>query len=134
MPLRARTISSGPPLRCRYSDNSSIDLVERALLDENIDRALVLARASGCCWATAKSLLCLSAARRRLSVMDMDRAQTSFERLQIETARRAVEFYGSSRKPRIEAMMHTENPPRRTSPLDPRSRRLRGGTEQVKKI
>ena len=85
-----------------------IDLVERGLLDESFDTVLVLAKAAGCCWATTKSILRLSAANRGLSPMDMDRAQASFDRLQVKTARRAVEFYGSSRKPRIDAMMSTQ--------------------------
>ena len=87
-----------------------IDLVERALLDENFDAVLVLTRAAGCCWSTTKSILRLSAAGRGLSVMDLDRAAASFDRLQVKTARRAVEFYGSSRKPRVDAMMHPETP------------------------
>lgn len=85
-----------------------IDLVERALLDENFDTVLVLTKAAGCCWSTTKSILRLSAASRGMSVMDMDRAQASFDRLQTKTAMRAVEFYGSCRKPRIDAIMHTE--------------------------
>jgi uncharacterized protein (DUF2336 family) len=86
-----------------------IDLVERALLDESSDTVLVLAKAAGCCWSTTKSILRLSAAGRSMSVMDMDQAQASFDRLQVKTAKRAVEFYGSSRKPRIDAMMmHAE--------------------------
>lgn len=86
-----------------------IDLVERALLDESSDTVLVLAKAAGCCWSTTKSILRLSAATRGMSVMDMDQAQASFDRLQVKTAKRAVEFYGSSRKPRIDAMMmHAE--------------------------
>ena len=86
-----------------------IDLVERALLDESSDTVLVLAKAAGCCWSTTKSILRLSAAGRGMSVMDMDQAQASFDRLQVKTAKRAVEFYGSSRKPRIDAMMvHAE--------------------------
>jgi len=32
------------------------------------------------------------------------------DRLQVKTAKRAVEFYGSCRKPRIDAMMHAETP------------------------
>jgi uncharacterized protein (DUF2336 family) len=87
-----------------------IDLVERALLDESADTVLVLARSAGCCWSTAKSILRLSAAGRRMSSMDMDRAQASFDRLQPKTAQRAVEFYGSSRKPHIDAMMHVQTP------------------------
>jgi uncharacterized protein (DUF2336 family) len=85
-----------------------IDLVERALLDESVDTVLVLTKAAGCCWSTTKSILRLSAAGRGMSVMDMDHAQASFDRLQVKTARRAVEFYGSCRKPRIDAMIHAE--------------------------
>jgi uncharacterized protein (DUF2336 family) len=87
-----------------------IDLVERALLDESPDTVLVLAKAAGCCWSTTKSLLGLTAAGRGMSVMDLEQVQSSFDRLQAKTAKRAVEFYGSSRRPRIDAMSTQTEP------------------------
>ena len=80
------------------------------MLDESPDTVLVLAKAAGCCWSTTKSLLGLTAAGRGMSVMDLEQVQASFDRLQPKTAKRAVEFYGSSRRPRIDAMTGVVEP------------------------
>jgi uncharacterized protein (DUF2336 family) len=74
-----------------------IELVERALLDERPDLALVLARAAECCWSTTKAILLMSASNRTMSPIDLDRAMTEFDNLKIETAQQAVEFYRSRR-------------------------------------
>jgi uncharacterized protein (DUF2336 family) len=70
-----------------------IDLVERALLDESPDMLLILAKAARCYWSTTKALLQLPAANRGMSAMDLDHAQANFEKLQINTAKQALEFY-----------------------------------------
>jgi hypothetical protein len=70
-----------------------IELVERALNDKSTDLVLVLAKAADCCRATARALLTMRSADRRLSPMDVDQALLSFDRLQSTTARRALEFY-----------------------------------------
>ena len=70
-----------------------VDLVERALLDEGTDLVLILARAAGCSWLTAKALLLMSSAKRRLSEADLQKACVSFERLSEETARRVLKFH-----------------------------------------
>jgi uncharacterized protein (DUF2336 family) len=70
-----------------------IDLVERALLDEGTDLVLILARAAGCSWLTAKALLLMDAAKRRLSEADLQKACVSFERLGEETAKRVLKFH-----------------------------------------
>ncbi|MET0868903.1 MAG: DUF2336 domain-containing protein [Pseudorhodoplanes sp.] len=70
-----------------------IDLVERALNDKAPDLVLVLAKAADCCRATARALLTMRSADRRLSPMDVDQALVNFDRLQLTTARRALEFY-----------------------------------------
>src|SRR5262249_60760764 len=71
----------------------SVDLVERALLDEGTDLVLILSRAAGCSWLTAKALLLMSSAKRRLSEADLQKACVSFERLSEETARRVLKFH-----------------------------------------
>jgi hypothetical protein len=53
----------------------------------------VIARAAGCSWATVKALLLMTAADRRMSKNDLDRARRNFERLEIRTAKRVLEFY-----------------------------------------
>ncbi len=70
-----------------------IDLVERALNDKAPDLVLVLAKAADCCRVTARALLTMRSADRRLSPMDIDQALLNFDRLQASTARRALEFY-----------------------------------------
>src|SRR5215813_7549503 len=64
----------------------SVDLVERALLDEGEDMVLLLAKAAGCSWTTARELLVMYAANRSLKPDDITLA---FER-----------YKSSIRKPR----------------------------------
>jgi uncharacterized protein (DUF2336 family) len=69
------------------------DLVERALLDRSSDLILILARAAKCCRATARAVLMMPSADRRLSPMDLADALAQYDRLQLATARSALEFY-----------------------------------------
>ena len=69
-----------------------VELVERALLEDGSGMVLILAKAAGCTWATAKELILTFAANRTLSKDDLNTAQASFERLSPETARRIVNF------------------------------------------
>lgn len=75
-----------------------IELVERALLDKSTDLILILARAAQCCRATVRAVLTMHTADRRLSPMDISAAITQFDRLQLATARSALEFYRLRRK------------------------------------
>lgn len=75
-----------------------IELVERALLDRSTDLILILARAAKCCRATARAILMMPSADRRLSPMDLSDALSQFDRLQLATARSALEFYRLRRK------------------------------------
>jgi uncharacterized protein (DUF2336 family) len=70
-----------------------IDLVERALIDKGTDMILILVRAAGCSWTTAKATLLMHAAGRGLSRHDMEAAFKAFEALRPETAKRVVAFY-----------------------------------------
>jgi len=74
-----------------------IDLVERALLDDNPDMAVILAKVEGFSWSTAQSIL-LRAANRSLSVQDLDRALSGFSRLKPATARSIIAFYDARRQ------------------------------------
>jgi uncharacterized protein (DUF2336 family) len=69
-----------------------IEVAERAVLDENPGAVQVVAKAAGCSWATAKSLLLMRTAGRRLSKSDLDQARENFERLDTQTAQRVLEF------------------------------------------
>jgi len=75
-----------------------IEVAERAVLNENPGAAQVVAKAAGCSWATVKSLLLMRAADRRMSKIDLDRARENFERLEVRTAERVLEFYDSRRQ------------------------------------
>ncbi len=70
-----------------------IDLVERALLDQGEDMILVLAKAAGCSWSTARELLLMYAARRRLQPDDLALAFERYKKLGQETSRNVVAFY-----------------------------------------
>jgi uncharacterized protein (DUF2336 family) len=70
-----------------------VDVVERALLDDNADMVLILVKAAQCSWTTAKALLLMQAADRGIAAQDLDRALRSFQRLSSETAQRVLEFY-----------------------------------------
>jgi uncharacterized protein (DUF2336 family) len=70
-----------------------IEAVEQALLDERPDMVLILAKAMGYSWATAKLVLLLRTGGRGAAQHDLDLALQSFDRLQVSTAQRAVRFY-----------------------------------------
>src|SRR5215469_4191692 len=58
-----------------------IDIVERALLDKGTDMILILAKAAGCSWSTAKAMLTMHTAGRSLSALDIENAFKSYELL-----------------------------------------------------
>jgi uncharacterized protein (DUF2336 family) len=80
-----------------------IEMAERAILNENPGVVQVIAKAAGCSWATAKALLLMTVADRRMSETDLNRARENFERLEIQTAKRVLEFYDARRSERTVA-------------------------------
>ena len=74
-----------------------IDLIERALLDDNPDLAMILSKVAGFTWETAQSIL-IRAAGRTLSVQDLERAFSGFSRLKPTTARSIISFYDARRQ------------------------------------
>ena len=80
-----------------------IEMAERAILNENPGVVQVIAKAAGCSWATVKALLLMTAADRRMSENDLDRARENFERLETRTAKRVLEFYDARRNERTTA-------------------------------
>lgn len=74
-----------------------IEIAERAVLNENGGAVQVVARAAGCSWATVKALLLMRVADRRMTNLDLDRARENFERLEVSTAKRVLEFYEKRR-------------------------------------
>ena len=74
-----------------------IDVVERAMLDNNPDMIVILAKVAGFGWSTAQTLL-LRATGRAMSPPDLDRAYSSFLRLKPTTARGIIAFYEGRRR------------------------------------
>jgi uncharacterized protein (DUF2336 family) len=70
-----------------------VDLVERALLDKGEDMILILARAAGCSWTTAKELLLMYVAERNPQPDDVARTFERYTKLTPETARNIIDFY-----------------------------------------
>ena len=77
-----------------------IDLVERALLDEGSEIVLLLAKAAGCSWVTARELLRMYAAKRSLTPDDLAQAFERYKKLTQETARNIVQFHERRTKQR----------------------------------
>jgi len=78
----------------------SIDLVECALLDEGDDMVLILAKAAGCSWTTARELLAMFAAKRRMTPDDFTRACDRYKKLSQKIARNIVEVHEQRMKRR----------------------------------
>jgi hypothetical protein len=72
----------------------SVDVVERALLDKGEDMILVLAKAAGCSWITAKELLLMYVAERNPQPDELTRTFERYSKLNQQAARQIVDFYG----------------------------------------
>ena len=74
-----------------------IEVAERALLNENPGAVQIIAKAAGCSWVTAKALLVMTVAERKMSRADLESARVNFEQLERRTAQRVMEFYEARR-------------------------------------
>jgi uncharacterized protein (DUF2336 family) len=70
-----------------------IDVVERAMVDENREAILILAKALDLSWATTMSLLFLGAAKYRITARDLDALKSDFARLNVETSKQVLRVY-----------------------------------------
>lgn len=73
--------------------NFPVDLVERALLDQHEDMVLILAKAAGCSWTTARELAVMQAAKRNLSDEDLALAFERYKKLEQGAAQNIVKFF-----------------------------------------
>jgi uncharacterized protein (DUF2336 family) len=87
--------------------NFPVDLVERALLDEHEDMILILAKAAGCSWTTARELSQMRAAGRNMKPEEVAQAFERYRKLNQETARNILKFYGCRRQSRAPAQAGT---------------------------
>jgi uncharacterized protein (DUF2336 family) len=72
-----------------------VDVVERALIDNNKEMTLILAKALDFQWETAMSLLFLGAKDHRIGARDLDDMREEFACLNTETSRSVLKFYQS---------------------------------------
>jgi len=72
-----------------------VDVVERALLDNNRELTLVLAKALGFSWETTMSLLFLGAKDHRMPAENLNRMEDEFACLNAETSQSVLRFYQS---------------------------------------
>ncbi len=70
-----------------------IGVVERAVASRRSEQILVLAKAIGAGWETAKAILLLQAGVQGSSTEELDQCCATFARLQRETAKKAIQFY-----------------------------------------
>ena len=77
-----------------------LDLVERALLDQGEDMLLLLAKAAGCSWTTARELLLMYVANRGMQPDEITQAFERYRKLSPETARNIVSFHERRMKQR----------------------------------
>ena len=68
-------------------------IVEQAFIGNQTETILVLAKAGGLSWLTAKALLMLHDKRHGSSSLRADKSMASFDRLNFHTARRIIDFY-----------------------------------------
>ena len=87
-----------------------VDPVERALLDKGEDMILVLAKAAGCSWTTARELLLMHVAERNLQPDDLARACDRYDKLTREAARDVIGFYGLRTRLRAPAGALSQTP------------------------
>ena len=71
----------------------SIGLIERAMVDQQPEQVLVLAKSIGLTWNATAALLQLKAGASGCTAEELERASARFNKLQPDTARKAVQFY-----------------------------------------
>ena len=71
----------------------SIDIIDRLLGGERPDPVLILCKAAGYTWPTAKAVIAISPGGRRMAARTLDTAKTNFERLSFSTAQRVLRFW-----------------------------------------
>ncbi len=73
--------------------NLPTGLIERAIVSERPEQILILAKAIGLPWETAREILLLKGQSAGRSALDLDLCAATFGRLQPATAKQALNFY-----------------------------------------
>ena len=69
-----------------------IEIVERAMVQEDVGTSLIIMKAVGFSWPTAKAVLLLRAGKRGIAPHALEQHMADFTRLKSETARRVTKF------------------------------------------
>jgi uncharacterized protein (DUF2336 family) len=69
-----------------------IDVVERAMVQDREETILIVAKAIGLSWSTAKAILRLCAGKRGMAAHTLEQSRTIFNTLKCETARQVIKF------------------------------------------
>ncbi len=77
-----------------------VEVVEQAIIQDQSETILILAKAAKLSWATTKILLSYRARQRGLSSGKIEQNMASFERLNFSTAQQIIEFYRMRAKKR----------------------------------
>jgi uncharacterized protein (DUF2336 family) len=70
-----------------------IGVVERAIVHKNPEQAIVITKAVGLTWNTAKAILSIRAGAKGMAAHDLAQSLASFNKLKQETAEKAIRFY-----------------------------------------
>src|SRR5262249_13632704 len=70
-----------------------VEALDRLVSGERADPVLILCRASGFAWPTARAILQVCHGGQRLSPQGLDRALDNFKRLSLTTAQRVLRFW-----------------------------------------
>ena len=79
-----------------------IDVVERALVNNNREVILILAKALDFSWTTTMSLLFLAATNYRITARDLDEMKSGFLRLNAETSKQVLRVYQARKEVAVE--------------------------------
>src|SRR3984885_9218080 len=79
-----------------------IDVVERALVNNNREVILILAKALELSWTTTMSLLFLAATNYRITARDLDEMKIGFLRLNAETSKQVLKVYQARKEAAVE--------------------------------
>ena len=75
-----------------------IEVVERAMVQDRLETVLIVAKAIGLSWPTAKAVLLLCAGRQGLSALALEENRATFNKLKRETAIKVIEFQQKRRE------------------------------------
>ena len=73
--------------------NVSVDVIQQVMLQDRPETILILAKAAKLSWSTTKALLSICVRHRPISSVEIEQCLASFERLNLATAQKIVEFY-----------------------------------------